>query len=158
MKTTFHAFFLCALTALFAASAGWAADRTLSVDNSNGSYYINMPATGNDKLVISETDIVDGSLSFKVYDDGGSSDAYSNDARGFLEIDVPEGYRLSVSGSMVVGYYEEDYLTIYDGTIYDEAVINRLGSNSWRTLLSVRVSPSLFISSLIVNSVIQGFC
>ena len=133
MKTTFHAFFLCALTALFAASAGWAADRTLSVDNSNGSYYINMPATGNDKLVISEADIIAGSLTFKVYDDGGSSDAYSNDALGFLEIDVPEGYRLSVSGSLVVRPYQQDYLTIYDGTIYGATVINQLGRDNWQT-------------------------
>jgi hypothetical protein len=70
MKTKIHAFFLCALTALFAVTASWAETRSLRSDG-NGGYYINMPTTGTDNLTITADNIADGVASFKVYDDGG---------------------------------------------------------------------------------------
>ena len=125
MKTKIHAFFLCALTVLFAVSAGWAADRTLDFDA--GTYYINMPANGTDKLTVTDADIADGLLFFRVYDDGGASGSYSNDAAGFLEITVPEGFRIKISGDVSVGYYEYDFLTIYEGSINGTAILNEAG-------------------------------
>ena len=127
MKTKIHAFFLCALTVLFAVSAGWAADRTLDFDADVGTYYINMPANGTDKLTVTDADIAGGLHFFRVYDDGGASGSYSNDAAGFLEITVPEGFRIKISGNVSVGYYEYDFLTIYEGSINGTAILNEAG-------------------------------
>ena len=125
MKTKIHAFFLCAMAALFAVSAGWAADLTPDGD---GGYYINMPVVGeSDNLTITQDQIEGGLTSFKVYDDGGASGNYSSceegntcpeegNAHGYLEITVPAGYLVRVSGSIVVESNEYDNLTIYSGT------------------------------------------
>ena len=74
------------------ATTAWAAQRELAADG-NGGYYINMPATGVDTLVIP-----DGVTTFKVYDDGGPNRDFSSRCNGYLVMRAPEGYLLRVSG------------------------------------------------------------
>ena len=92
MKKSFHMISLLALLLTFAVSTAWAAQRTLTADT-DGSYYINMPATGVDTLVIP-----DGVTTFKVYDDRGKSNEFSRRCNGYLVMRAPEGYFLRVMG------------------------------------------------------------
>ena len=69
----------------------------------NGDVYsVNMPASGSDTLDL--TDKTDG-FTFKVYDDGGSDESYSNYCDGTLLITAPEGFLLKISGSLDGGDY-----------------------------------------------------
>ena len=56
----------------------WAADVTLQDDN--GTKYVNMPATGTDILTLTDASIT----TFKVYDDGGKDGNYSANGRQHL--------------------------------------------------------------------------
>ena len=94
MKKAFHLVSLLALLLTFAASTAWAAQRTLTADG-NGGYYINMPATGVDTLVIP-----DGVTTFKVYDDGGKNGQFSSRCDGYLVMRGPEGYFLRIAGNV----------------------------------------------------------
>lgn len=85
---------LLALLLTFAVSTAWAAQRTLTADG-NGGYYINMPATGTDTLVIPN-----GVTMFKVYDDGGKNGNFSYYCDGYLVIRGPEEYFLRVTGNV----------------------------------------------------------
>ena len=127
MKTKIHAFFLCVLTALFAVTASWAETRSLRSDG-NGGYYINMPTTGTDNLTITADNIADGVASFKVYDDGGNEGNYSNNAEGYLEVTVPDGYVLQVTGSINTesGW---DKLTIYNGDASSETLVDAVSGD-----------------------------
>ena len=80
------------LLVLLTSTTAWAAQRTLTADG-NGGYYINMPATGVDTLVIPN-----GVTTFKVYDDGGANRDFSSRCNGYLVMRAPEGYLLRVSG------------------------------------------------------------
>ena len=145
MKTKIHAFFLCALTALFAVTASWAETRSLRSDG-NGGYYINMPTTGTDNLTITADNIADGVASFKVYDDGGNEGNYSNNAEGYLEVTVPDGYVLQVTGSINTesGW---DKLTIYNGDASSETLVDAVsGDITIGPVLSGRVMTVYFIS------------
>ena len=117
MKKSFHVFFLFVLFAFFAVNAAWAA--TLCPDplqeDSDGCY-VNMPKTGTNSVNITAGDITNGLTSFKVYDDGGKSNDYSPNANGYLELTVPEGQMLLVTGRMSIdGYGNTDNLTVFDG-------------------------------------------
>lgn len=94
MKKSFHMISLLALLLTFAVSTAWAAQRTLTADG-NGGYYINMPATGTDTLVIPN-----GVTTFKVYDDGGKNGNFSYYCDGYLVIRGPEEYFLRVTGNV----------------------------------------------------------
>ena len=145
MKTKIHAFFLCALTALFAVSASWAETRSLRSDG-NGGYYINMPITGTDNLTITVDNIADGITSFKVYDDGGSDGNYSDGARGYLEVTVPDDYILQVTGSINTES-NWDKLTIYNGDASSEMLVNAVSGNiTVSPVVSGRVMTIYFYS------------
>ena len=111
MKNSFHVVSLLALLLTFAASTAWAAQRTLTADG-NGGYYINMPTTGTDELVIPE-----GVTSFKVYDDGGPKKTFTSYCDGNLLLTAPEGHLLRVSGRLHTssGSLNTGYLYVYDG-------------------------------------------
>ena len=94
MKKSFHMISLLALLLTFAVSTAWAAQRTLTADG-NAGYYINMPKTGVDTLVIP-----DGVTTFKVYDDGGKNGNFSYYCDGYLVIRGPEEYFLRVTGNV----------------------------------------------------------
>ncbi|MBQ3720357.1 MAG: S-layer family protein [Fibrobacter sp.] len=145
MKTTFHAFFLCALTALFAASAGWAADVELQGDAQTG-YYINMPATRTDNLTLTADDIAGGITSFKVYDDGGVGGEYSSNASGALQVTAPAGYVFQVTGS---SYTESswDYFRVYDGASDGEILYENAGLDQEIDFTGSRGSITFSITS-----------
>ena len=94
MKRGFHVFFPFFLVALFAVLAN-AAQLNLQTDPDTQEKFITMSATGSDTFVVP-----DGVTSFKIYDDGGKNDDYSDDARSWLVLEAPRGYMLSVSGTM----------------------------------------------------------
>ena len=68
---------------------------------------INMPKTG-EKYVTIPSDV----QSFKVYDDGGKDDKYSNNYEGTLVLTASEGHKIRLSGSITLESY--DKLTVYD--------------------------------------------
>ncbi len=79
-------------------------------DLSNISF--NIPKTGHLKAVFPN-----GVTTFKVYDDGGASGAYSKNCDGYLSLTAPEGYRLKLTGSTGASnqYDGADYLSVFDG-------------------------------------------
>ncbi|MBR5693871.1 MAG: hypothetical protein IKX42_09270 [Fibrobacter sp.] len=112
MKKSFHMISLLALLLTFAASTAWAAQRTLTADG-NGGYYISMPATGVDTLVIP-----DGVTTFKIYDDRGLEPGYNINCNGSLMLTAPDGKRMLVEGYLRTSDYLNSgrgYLFIYDG-------------------------------------------
>ena len=110
-----------------------------------GHYYVNMPTTGTNTLAITAEDITAGKGTFKVYDDGGKSEVYSNSCNGYLEINVPENCTLSFAGTVK----EEksgnpcDYFIVYDGNssanqLYSDQNIQ--GNSTFETSISTKTS------------------
>ena len=115
--------------------AGLSEDNEIPVDKGDH-YYVNMPTTGALTLTLPDATIT----TFKVYDDGGWQDYYSNNCNSTLTITAPEGYAIRLSGDVTVATDNEqlnaprmnratrriaptsdeelgnDYLTVYDGT------------------------------------------
>ena len=79
--------------------------------------FLTIPKTGT-----FTTDIATGVKSFKVYDHGGIDNNYDTYCDGYLLLNVPDGYRIQVTGT-ANSEPGCDYLTIYDGTEVDEAKI-----------------------------------
>ena len=103
---------LLALLAMLAAP-GALAGQVFLTDDGNGGYYINMPASGTDELVIP-----DNVTSFKVYDDGGPKKTFTSYCDGYLLLTAPEGHLLRVSGRLHTspGSLNKGFLHVYDGT------------------------------------------
>ena len=93
----------------------WAADVNLTEDTGETAgtasrWYVNMPTTGTNTLTL------DGTVTaFKVYDDGGKNNNYSDDCDGTLTITAPAGYVLQLSGNITAENCC-DYLAVYSGT------------------------------------------
>ena len=115
MKTKFYAFFMFILVALSAVAA-WSVELTA---DGNGGFYVNMPASGTENLVIP-----DDVNSFKLYDDGGKNGAYSKETYGYLQMTAAAGSSLRVSGNMTACTYG-DALTIFDGNSLAERLLDR---------------------------------
>ena len=101
------------LVTMLTAATAWADDVTLQDDN--GTKYVNMPTTGKNTLTLSNASVT----TFKVYDDGGASSNYShnysNNCKGTLVLTAPEGYVLQLSGSITTET-NYDKLTVYDNS------------------------------------------
>ncbi|OWV10069.1 hypothetical protein B7989_12720, partial [Fibrobacter sp. UWB5] len=52
--------------------------------------------------------------SFKIYDNGGSSENYTNNCDAYLTLNAPKGYKINLSGSMVTEHVA-DFLRVYEG-------------------------------------------
>ena len=81
-------------------------------------FFIAMPVTGVKRLSIPE-----GVTSFKVYDDGGPDGDYSPNCDGMLVVNLPDGYRLALSGSVTTDAGSGDNLHVKKGnnwSIYNE--------------------------------------
>ncbi|PWJ67776.1 CUB domain-containing protein [Fibrobacter sp. UWB15] len=78
--------------------------------SADGGLYIDMPKTGTVSASIPAS-----VKSFKVYDDGGKSGSYSNNANGTLYLTVPDGYILLLTGNINTNN-SSDYLQIYNGS------------------------------------------
>ena len=83
---------------------------------------VNLPKDGTKYC-----DIATGVKSFKVYDDGGpyiddeNQGKYSNNCRSYLVVTAPAGLRLQLTGTIAAETC--DYLTVYDGTNNEAAVL-----------------------------------
>ena len=90
-----------------------------------GGLYVNMPKTGDKSITIPM-----GVQSFKVYDDGGAGERYSDNCNSTLTLKAPEGYALRLSGQASIqrSFWEADYLSVYDGSTKDEnkLLINKM--------------------------------
>ena len=121
------------LLVLLTSTTAWATQRTLTADG-NGGYYINMPTTGVDTLVIP-----DGVTTFNVL-----YDSDSRSTNGYLLLTAPEGKVLRLAGRIEGESCAS--LFVYDG-VNDDAknIINgyRIEQDVPRTLSSGR---NLFIN------------
>ena len=90
-----------------------------------GGLYVNMPKTGDKSITIPM-----GVQSFKVYDDGGAGERYSDNCNSTLTLKAPEGYALQLSGQASIqrSFWEADYLSVYDGSTKDDnkLLINKM--------------------------------
>ena len=87
-----------------------------------GGLYVNMPV--NDTKTIN---VPAGVTSFKVYDDGGKDGRYSMNSEGFLELNVPDGFSIQVTGKIWINQYDfYSYLTIYDGNTDAPPLVEKL--------------------------------
>ena len=81
---------------IFACSVSASARKITLTQDADGTYYVNMPKTGTDTLML------DGTItSFKVYDNGGKNGNYANKANGNLILNVPKPYVITLVGSVV---------------------------------------------------------
>ena len=110
---SFHKFKAFTLGLLAFATVAGANQVALQDDADAGEKYINMPSSGSDTLSINAEDIAGGITTFKVYDNGGKNGYFSSGANGNLQLVVPKGYVLQVTGTISV--YNDAYLSIYDG-------------------------------------------
>lgn len=124
MKITFHVFSLFALLSVFS-TISWASDvnptseAKLAENKDDGEYFINMQTSGKASLAITEDQIAGGITSFKIYDDGGKNGNYSNGVNTILDITVPKGYKMELTGKVFTEcFFEEncnDGLYVYEG-------------------------------------------
>ena len=110
------------------------------------SFTNNLTATGNDGLYINmpKTGTINAEIpakvkSFKVYDDGGASNTYSNGCNGTLVLNAPEGYLLQLSGSITIENPSTsgtiyDYLDVYDGS--DNTAMKLVDKNAGSATIS----------------------
>jgi len=92
----------------------------------DGGLYINMPKTGNKTVSIPS-----GVGSFKVYDDGGENDLYSDNCNGTLTLTAPEGYVLRLSGNIKIEQ-DHDKLDVYNGsTTSDSKLLDGVSSSNY---------------------------
>ena len=113
--------FLPFMMMLMAAVGAWAGD--VQLQDADGTKFVNMPYQGTDNLTLTDASV----MAFKVYDDGGAEERYSISSDGYLLITAPEGYVLQLTGT-VQTETSYDYLTVYDGTTTEAAVLRE---NLW---------------------------
>ena len=105
----------------------------LTVD---GGLYINMPKTGNKTVSIPS-----GVGSFKVYDDGGENDLYSDNCNGTLTLTAPEGYVLQLSGNIKIENH--DKLDVYNGsTTSDSKLLDGVSSSNYGEVTAITTVTS----------------
>ena len=145
LTSNFLSIFAVFALSMAATSTVWAAQRELTSDG-NGGYYINMPATGTDELVIP-----DNVTSFKVYDDGGAEGGYTPNSDGFLVLTAPEGRLLRLTGRTGA---VNSYLYVYDGSDVSNYLFSKTGfKDVGRTLSSGR---SLLLEFTTYSTVTDG--
>ncbi len=119
MKITFHVFSLFTLLSVFSTISWAASDANLTYNKDDGEWFINMQTSGKATLAITESQIADGITSFKIYDDGGKNGNYSNGVNTILDITVPKGYKMELTGKVLTEcFFVEDCndgLYVYEG-------------------------------------------
>ena len=81
---------------------------------------INMPTYGNTVVA----NIPASVTSFKVYDDGGADNDYTQSGSNSIVLNAPEGYVFRVTGE--VSLMSDDHLSIYDGDHSGDVLLRRL--------------------------------
>ena len=107
---------------LMVAVGAWADDVLLQ--DAGSTKFVNMPYTGTNTLTLSDASV----MTFKVYDNGGAEDRYSNNSDGYLLITAPEGFALQLSGSIQTEA-NYDFLTVYDGTTNEATMLFESSGN-----------------------------
>ena len=88
--------------------------------------FLNMPSSGSKSFSI-PTNV----KSFKVYDNGGKYNNYSNNYNGLLTLTAPSGYVLQLFAT-VTTESDYDYLTVYDGNNNSATeLLKKAGSSGW---------------------------
>ena len=93
--------------------------------NADGGLYVNMPAHSSfdsRRIVI----VPDHVTSFKVYDDGGKDGNHSKYCGSYLELRVPSGYRIKLTGTVTCSNFTNDYLKVCEGYESPFTTIGRL--------------------------------
>lgn len=80
-------------------------------EDGEGGYYAKLPRTGTLTADLSSRSAGD---TLKVYDNGGKDAPYSYSCDGYLVIEAPQGYILSVNGTYST-YNSYDWIYLYDG-------------------------------------------
>ena len=88
------------------------ADEPDLIPDGNGGWYTKFLRTSNRSIDLSDKS---SGFTFKVYDDGGPNDQYSNNCSNYLTLTAPAGMIFSVSGSGKGESSSYDWLTFYDG-------------------------------------------
>ena len=104
-------------------AVGALADDVLLQD-AGSTKFVNMPCSGTNTLTLSDASV----MTFKVYDNGGAEDRYSNNSDGYLLITAPEGFALQLSGSIQTEA-NYDFLTVYDGTTNEATMLFESSGN-----------------------------
>ena len=133
---------LLLLVTLLACLSAWAEDVNLTEDTNEDEgtaarWYVNMPA-GNLESWLTLTDA--SITTFKVYDNGGKNENYSNGCNSLLHITAPTGYIIQLSGRIKTET-SWDKLTVYDsneasGIKLLDAINGK--NSSWLTINTVR--------------------
>lgn len=130
-----------------AATSAWA-DQEFNPDvhNEGGNYYVNMPhPLSTQEKAIATWTVPANVKTFKVYDDGGSSDVFSNTACPrtacgvYLSLKAPAGSAFSISGSMTSGSPgQTGYLNIFNGNAssYSSYFVDGYGNETWSNRVS----------------------
>jgi len=85
--------------------------------------YVNMPTSGMNAVSFAA-----GVTSFKVYDDGGVNENYSNNVKSFFQLIAPNNYLINLFGTAKT---EEncDTLSIYEGGIGDSKLVDAVSGS-----------------------------
>ena len=93
-------------------------DLTFAVEgNASDGFYVRMPKYGTGTL-----NIDDDVTTFKIYDDGGANENYSDDCSGRLVLVAPDNKQVRLTGT-VASETNYDYLSVYNGTTSDGLVL-----------------------------------
>ncbi len=111
-----------------------------------GGLYVNMPVSGTKTV-----NVPAGVTSFMVYDDGGSAGNYSNNASGYLQLIVPKGYLLKVTGS-VKTELNQDVLQVRDGDNSGKILLQKSGSFNLNGDMALISSDSIITLHLSAGS------
>lgn len=96
------------------------------IDDGSGGYYATLPTDIDVTLDLS--DKANG-FTFKLYDDGGPNNSYSDNCDGSMTITAPEGYVLAFGGT-IRSEGGRDYLVIYDSDLTTPLGAEQFSSDS----------------------------
>lgn len=94
-----------------------------------GSQYVKMPKLNTVDAPM-EVTVPEGVTSFKIYDDGGADNNYSNNCDGYMLLTAPDGKVWQLTGT-VKSEYGKDFMAAYEGDDMNTLVgLFRYGNNS----------------------------
>ena len=142
---------LLTMTAQTAWADSWTnAGGTGGSGTNDAPYYVNMPSKGTATTIGSAKtlNVPDGITSFKVYDNNGKDNNYSDNYTGYLVITAPTGSVLLLSGSIVTET-NYDKLTVFDnGTASDPKLLDGVSG----TMNDININSSGNVMTILFTS------
>ena len=127
MKKGFHVFLFVLFAVLMSQSAWALPGEGIGRQGAGATMYCSEP------FFVSPTN---GVTQFYLYDDGGPNGSYSNNCNTYIEVRVPEGYVIKLSGTIKAERY--DYLVIKDGDASStEYIAQRISGSGIDTTLDI---------------------